>query len=293
MIKAIVTLYCPQKEDKNHILRIMQQADWLYICDNSPYSSEEEYVGYDKVTYFHWGENRGLSYAFNTVLKDTALGWHENDYVMFFDQDTVIPKGHIVKLMEEYSRLRELGVNTGCIGPCYFNTSNNTLELPRRKVLLSEKTLAVKSIITTSMLCRYKDLHSIGFWNEDVFLDMADWDLCWRFLKHGYQCCMTKASVIRHAVGTGEKRIGFFSMRVGRPVREYYQLRDCRYLFWKHYVPVWFKVRFVMMLTVRSAAHILFLDERKQRIFYMKKARRDYMKGVKGAAGNRPALVNR
>ncbi len=283
MVKGIVTLYYPEKQNRDNVLRILKQVDWLFICDNSPVSSEAEYADYKRITYFHWGENRGLSYAFNTVLKDTALGWHEKDYVIFFDQDTVIAKHHIEKLVNEYEKLKKKQIHIGCLGVCYFNTSNHVLQLPRKKVWISRETLDVSKVITSSMLCRYGDLRRIHFWNDDVFLDMADWDLCWRFKKNGYKCCMTKVSVISHSIGTGEKKIGFITMRVGRPVREYYELRDCRYLLKKDYVPFQFKIRFVLMILVRSVMHILFLDEKKERIMYMNKARKDYCHNVKGA----------
>lgn len=281
-IKAIVTLYYPQEKHKKNILRISDQVDELYICDNSPESSEHLYKGLDKVKYIYWGENRGLSYAFNTVLNNKCYKWSKNDYVIFFDQDTVIPENHVYKLMQEYNQLKLSGVKVGCLGPVYYNTSNRSLELPRYFKRISKNSIKVKSIITTSMLCRYGDLVKVGLWNEEIFLDMADWDLCWRFINEGYQCCMTTISKICHSVGEGEKKIGFISLRTGKPIREYYQLRDCRYLLKKKYTPDKYKLRFILMITLRSFLHLLFFEDRKERLMYMNRARCDYVHSIKG-----------
>lgn len=282
-VRAMITLYYPKEKHVEYIRKIQKQADQVFLCDNSPYDNSNKFKNMVHTEYLYWGENRGLSAAFNTVLADAGYEWKDDDFVIFFDQDTRIPDGHIRKLIREYERLQDEGISVGCLGPCYYNTSNHKLELPRRKIRLSEHVLDVKSIITTSMLCRYGNIKKAGLWNEDVFLDMADWDLCWRFMDAGYKCCMTKASVIRHTVGTGEKKIGPVSLRVGMPVREYYELRDCRYLLNQCYVPLKFRLRFILMITVRSAVHLIFYNEKKKRLHYMWRAMLDYHKGVKGA----------
>lgn len=281
-IKAIITLYYPQEKHRNNILRIACQVDEVYVCDNSPKSNEHIYKNINKVTYIYWGENRGISYAFNSVLYNKCYKWSESDYILFFDQDTIIPENHVYKLIQEYNRLKMLGVRVGCLGPVYYNTSNRTLEFPRRYKRISKNSIEVQSIITTSMLCRYGDIKEIGFWNEEIFLDMADWDLCWRLLEKGYQCCMTTVSKIHHSVGEGEKKVGLMSLRVGKPIREYYQLRDCRYLLKKKYTPSKYKLRFILMITLRSFLHLLLFDNRKERLMYMNYARYDFLHGIKG-----------
>lgn len=282
-IVGIITLYYPKSEQVDNAKRIAEQVDLLLLCDNSKNENCDMFQEIKNAKYFFWGENRGLSRAFNTVLKDAALDWKGSDYVIFFDQDSVIPDQHIQKLIAEYEQLICSGVDVGCLGPVYYNTSNQRTEVPKDKEAVSEKSLKVKSIITTSMLCTYKNLKGIGFWNENIFLDMADWDICWRFMAQGKLCCMTFASVIRHSVGQGKKKVGPIELRVGSPFREYYQTRDCQYLLKEDYVPFKFKMRFYAMLTLRPALHLLFLENKKERMQYIRKGMRDYKQGITGS----------
>lgn len=285
-VKALMTVYYPGDEQLRHAKRCARQVDELYICDNSPSDSKELFAGEQNMTYCWMRKNLGLSGAFNRLLADTSWGWKEDDWILFLDQDSVIPGRHIQKLVSTFTRLRKAGINVGCLGPVFYNKSRGSVEMPRLARRLSTGEMVVSSIITSSMLCRYGDLKSIGFWNEEIFLDMADWELCWRLRQKGYVCCMTKRTSFLHTVGEGEKRIGVLRLRVGKPFREYYETRDCLTLLKKSYTPPRYKLRFLAMLTVRPLLHLLFLDDAGQRRYYIEKGICDYRKKIYGGLAN-------
>lgn len=283
MIKAIVTIYYPSSAVRENIERILNQVDVVWICDNSPkVDNRDLFENLDKLNYVWFGENRGLSLAFNTILKDPAGQWEDDDYIVFFDQDSSVGPDHMRNLVKEYELLRGEGHAVGCLGPVFFNTSNGQIEKPRMRKYLNNTSYAVSSIITSSMLCKYGDIREIGFWNEDIFLDMADWDLCWRLQKGRKLSCMTEVTVLQHSLGVGEKKIGPFSLRVGKPFREYYQIRDCLYLFTKPYTPFKYRIRFLAMIFVRSPLHILFQDAKMDRLKYILKGLRDFIRRKHG-----------
>ena len=145
-----------------------------------------------------------------------------------------------------------------------------------RKMVNSDSYIT-KSIITSSMLTTYGNLEKVGFWNEKVFLDMADWDLCWRMMNRGMACCMTNKVVLQHSLGLGEKRILFLRIKIGAAIREYYQTRDCLYLLKEEYVPLKYKIRFVMMITIRPIEHLLFLSDKRKRALYIYRGFKDYI----------------
>ena len=221
-----------------------------------------------------------MSAAFNRVLKEKTF--NDDDFIIFFDQDSHISDEHINILCKEYKKLEDRGFALGCLGPVYFNTSSGIVEIPKQKKQLTEHSYSVKSIITSSMLTRYKILKDIDFWNEEIFLDMADWDVCWRFIASKKLCCMTDAVTLNHTLGNGEKKIGLLRVREGSPFREYYQTRDCLYLLKKNYVPFKFKIRFMLMITVRPILHFLFLPNKRKRLFYIKQGIHDYRNGIHG-----------
>lgn len=279
MTYALITVFHPTEDVKENVGKIAKQVDMVFICDNSPYPNRMLFEPLEKefaVQYIFFGENLGLSRAFNRVLKDSVYGWKDHDYIFFFDQDSEIENQHTDRLIATYERVRKAGCDIGCLGPVYFNTSSGSVEVPRMKKPVLENTYAVSGIITSSMLCSYGNLREIGFWNEDVFLDLADWDLCWRLRKAGKLCCITEAVVLRHSVGKGEKKIGPLRLRVGAPIREYYQIRDSLYLLRKEYTPMKYRVRFLAMVAVRSPLHVLFLEDKGERMHYILQGITDY-----------------
>lgn len=227
--------------------------------------------------YIYFGNNLGLSSAFNSVLKNKENHFSNNDFIIFFDQDSRIGNNYIKELISEYNKLEDLGLNIGCLGPIYFNTSSKKTEIPKNRKWLDNTSYEVKSIITSSLLCRYKNLKLIDFWNQEIFLDMADWDLCWRLIHKKLICCMTETVKLYHSLGIGEKKIGPFHIKYGKPVREYYQTRDCLFLLTKNYVPLKFKIRFWGMITIRPIIHLMFLDHPKERGSYIRRGFIDYL----------------
>ena len=294
MINALITVYYPSESVISNVSAIAKQVDVLYICDNSPTENRKMFTSAElsnKIKYVFFGENLGLSGAFNRILKSKEYNFSDEDYIFFFDQDTFISGGHIENMINEYEALEKDGIDIGNIGPTFFNTSNNVVETPRLKKDITEDTWEVNGIITSSMLCKYKKLKEVGFWNERVFLDMADWELSWRLMAKKHKCLMTKKVVFRHSIGIGEKKVGPLHLRVGHTYREYYQMRECLYLLFKKYTPFIYRVRFLAMIFIRSPLHLIFLKDRKRRIRFIFKGLGDYFRKVTGPID--PEFLNR
>lgn len=279
---SIITLYNPKTENYNNIERIRRQSDIIVICDNSEGTDEKVYLDDDRMIVFHFGRNLGLSKAFNSVLKSHIIEWKDSDFIMFFDQDSIIEDGHIQKMVDSYIYINEKGYKVACIGPVFFNKARNKIESPKRNKRVSDSIIVVDSIITSSMLTQYKKLKNVGFWNENIFLDMADWDLCWRFNSYGYLCCMTNSVVLTHMVGEGDKKCIIFNIRNPKPIREYYETRDCLYLFKEKYTPFRYKFRFIGMITLRPLLHFIFLNCKTERKRYIRRGIEDYKKNIHG-----------
>lgn len=282
MVRALITLFKPDSSVVANIKTIIPQVDEVYLSDNSPEPNADAFLNLDKVKYRFNGGNLAISGAFNKILEDTSITWSDDDYVIFFDQDSAIKPNHINKLIKRYEWLLKHGIKVGCLGPIYFNRSTNQLAIPRIKKQISKYDYIVKSIITSSMISKYGILKSVGFWNEDVFLDMADWDLCWRIREKGYECVETKASVLDHAVGSGVVKVGKINISETNQIREYYQARNYLYLLHKKYVPIKYKIEFIQNLTIRPILHYLYLDNGKKRMQYIREGIRDYKKGYFG-----------
>ena len=189
--------------------------------------------------------------------------------------------GNIISLITEFEKINR-SKDIGCLGPFYYEVNSDTVQIPKSKNRITENSYTVKSIITSSMLTTYDVIKDVGFWNEDLFLDYADWDLCWRLQKDGMCCCITDAVTLRHSLGQGKKKIGALNLRVAAPIREYYQMRDSRYLLNKNYVPFKYKIRFLINIYLRSVLHVHYFDNGEQRKKYIERAKKDFKKGIRG-----------
>ncbi len=280
-ITAIVSVYNPNPKIVNNINAIGEQVNRIIICDNSTKDNKEMFLK-NNFFYFSKHRNLGLPGAFNSVLKDSAYRWEADEFVIFFDQDSQINDGYISGLVSAYIDVEKKYTSLGCMGPVFYNTSNQTLEVPHIKTELIEKNYKVDNVITSSMITRYRNLKKIGFWNDNLFLDFADWDLCWRMEKAGLMCVITENVVLHHSVGSGQKKIGPVHLRVGAPFREYYQTRDVYYLLKEDYIPPKMKLRLLANVTIRPVVHLMFLDDKDKRRYFIKKGKKDYEKGIKG-----------
>ena len=278
-IIAIISVFHPDEFNIINIEKFIEQVDFAYICDNSPQKSSALEV-LEKSEYIFNGANLGLSLAFNRVLK--SYSFLNSDFIVFFDQDSVIQKGHIQTLVSEYERLEMRGIKIGCIGPNFYNVYSNR-ENTYIDNTYNKNVRAVDFLMTSSLLCKYDTLKNIGFWNEKIFLDLSDYDLCWRIRANGYMLFIAPSIILCHALGKGEKKIGLLRIKEGSPFRVYYQTRDCLRLIAKSYVPLKFKLRFFLMLTVRPIVYLIFLGDKRERIKYYIKGIRDFSKGIYGS----------
>ena len=71
---ALITVFHPAEKVKDNICAIAKQVDSVIICDNSPDSNHVLFaplIEAHNIHYRYFGENRGLSRAFNRVLLDS------------------------------------------------------------------------------------------------------------------------------------------------------------------------------------------------------------------------------
>ena len=276
MIYSLITVYNPKSvEDVNrNIYTIASQVDKIYICDNSASKtlfselpSNSEHLFFNK--------NLGLSQAFNKVLK--GYTFNNEDFIIFFDQDSLISDGYINSLIDIYKELESNNIKVGCLCPVLFNsTSNSIIEVDKSKQIL-EGCYEVSQMLTSSTMCRYSVLNKIDFWNEKVFLDLADFDLTWRVKNAGYKNIRTDRLLFNHTYGDSIKKFGKYKITVEAPVREYYQLRESLYLLPKKYVPSKYKKKFLFAVTFRPLLHILLLDNKLKRLKFMLIAWKDFI----------------
>lgn len=280
MVTAIISLFNPKIEVVNNIMMISKQVDRVILADNSLKSNNNILVtSGQNIIYKHMGGNLGIPRAFNTILSDNSFFWSDDEFVIFFDQDSHIAKDQINLLKESYIFFSKKQ-KVGAIGAAYKNMDGK-VELPHKKTKIGENVYIVQDLITSSMLTKYGLLKEIGFWNEDLFLDGADWDLSWRLRYAGYVCILKTDIPFVHEVGKGIKSAAI-KMRDCHPIRNYYRTRDNLYLVKKIYTPIYLKARLLIDVFLVNVLRIIFLDQRIDRLKYIVRGMRDYNENISG-----------
>lgn len=282
-VYALVTVYNPQKSVLNNIQNLAKQTKTVFILDNSN-SVSIELQGLDNTVYVSNKKNLGLSCAFNHILKEKDFS--DEDYIIFFDQDSLITENYISKLVKEFN-LNRVKYNLACIAPIIFdcNTKENSMS---RQVTKNQNTklIILPRLITSSLLTQYKYLRIINFWDEDIFLDWADFDLTYRFQAAGYNCGIASNIVLDHHLGDRNKKFLGKNFPYYSPIREYYQVRDALRCAFKRTTPAKEKLGMFYVATVRLVIHLLILDRKCERIKYYIKAYRDFLRHKVGECGN-------
>ncbi len=283
-IVSLVTFFDPNSTNANNVRAIAAQSDSTIVMDNSRSDNSRLFGSRpedEKIRYIANGSNLGLSTAFNTCLTDSRhFAWNADDYVVFFDQDTHIEPNHIAALIEEFDTLNRLGYKVGCIGPAYYETNAQKTRIPKLRKEVSPTSMLVEKVITSSMLTTYENLQSVGFWSGDIFLDMADYDLCWKMADRGYVIALTTRSVIVHEIGESASGVLAHNISQSKPFREYYQMRDRLYLLRKPYVPLASKAVLLYEATIQAGLRLATSADRAERLRYMRLGAKHFRRGI-------------
>jgi len=269
---ALVTLYNPDEKIAKRIETLSKQVSKVVLLDNSPNAQcERLFFSAENVVYHFLGKNLGLSSAFNWALKNLDFIKH-SDYVLFFDQDSCVTENLVHILVSDFEKLSRI-YKVGCIGPVYFDSTKKEISgINKRCIKIDEDIYKTSEIITSSLLTTYDVLEKIGFWDETIFLDYADFELCWRMKKYGFETFISKNTVLNHSLGVGvlKCRLVFKEMtfNYSTPLREYYQTRAAVKLLKRNYVPSNWKRNFVFNLTGRIFFFVFYLPHKFKRLEY-------------------------
>ena len=284
-IVALVTLYHPDPAVTTNMEMLSKQVSTILLLDNTPNTNNSKlFEKIENSQYYANYKNLGLSVAFNNGLRHNSA--KNSDYIIFFDQDSQVTDNLINSLIIDFERTNAHN-KVGCVGPLYHEKNSNEKKVPNDKLPVLANIYSVKNVITSSMLTKYEILDEIGFWNEKIFLDLADWDLCWRLRQHGYMVCLSLNAILNHTLGSSVKKILFLKIRQSNSIREYYGIRDSIKLFSMPYTPFKYKLRFIITWTLMPAVYLTFLPKRIKRYQHIVRGYIDGLKGINGEFGGR------
>lgn len=270
-IAGIVILYNPNSSVRKNIKSYMYYFDQLLLIDNSSSNNKFLFDGMlsAKVFYIALMENKGISYAINYGF--TYFKGKNVHYVITMDQDSSFGT-NIIGQYKEYIQHKEMRDVLALI-PQYKTNRNN----------LSKNTgyEEVKLAMQSGSLFSIDILDRIGAFNDDLFLDVVDWEFFVRGRKRGLKIIRcNKAILIHQPAITKEIRLGNKKIRYGTavPVRYYYQIRNLLWGTIKYKYPY-----FLFIFIVKWAKIIFLFDNKWEYIKYGVKAIKDAFQSNLGA----------
>ncbi|WP_413524481.1 glycosyltransferase family 2 protein [Carnobacterium divergens] len=264
-IGIVVVSYHPNIDElEKNISEYHQCANELIIVDNS-----DDNVSFDRikklfnVEIIKLNENKGIAYAQNVGIERLVKN-KDNKYILFFDQDSFLTSEQITELKKIYTEQERNKKNIGLVGPT-IKTKQNSIE-------------SVNETLSSGSLIKIKVLKDVGLMNENLFIDLVDYEWCWRAIKKNYVIVRANNILLEHQLGEGR----FFLIGIPQPIRHYYQFRNTIYLLNKSYVPFRFKIKYSVLLPIKFLVYVLFFKDRKQRLSYMYAGIKDGFKNRMG-----------
>ncbi|MBN3217265.1 rhamnosyltransferase [Pectobacterium polaris] len=275
-ITGIIVTYNPEIDIFSQVIKtISNQVSQLVIMDNNSFniSHIDELVRDAKnVELLKLDENIGLAAAQNIAIKHNKDNYH-NNYVVFFDQDSIISDFFISELIDAESELSLNGEKVAAVGPSFFDPTNNQFYPATvysgpfiKRVFLEEHPVEVTFLIASGCMIRKETLDSIGYMKEELFIDYIDVEWSLRAKSKGYKVFIAPKAKMAHRIG--DKRISFLgrTISIHSPFRRYYLVRNSFFMIRLPYIPLGYKFREVIFNMLRVCIGFL-LSKQKMKVF--------------------------
>ncbi|MGL4934739.1 MAG: glycosyltransferase family 2 protein [Cetobacterium sp.] len=277
-IYAIVVTYNPELKNLNESLdRILKEVDGVIVCNNSIQNLN---ILKKNVECFNFGENLGIARAQSIGMKK-AFQEYNADFIIQFDQDSLIDSGMIQKLIQVYNTKYSKNI-LAIVGP--QNYDKDTLKEEHEKFFNRKKDLEDRNIIEVEVLISSgclisKDVYyKNGSMKDEWFIDIVDFEYCWRAKKNNIKILKVKDAKLAHKVGNGKTKtkIGL-KIETWSPIRHYYQFRNNLYALKLDYVPLKYKISIIIKFLFQFLFYRYLLKDGIIRKDYMKKGINDFV----------------
>jgi rhamnosyltransferase len=241
---AIVTSYNPDQGFGERLNQIFPQVDKIVIVDNNSDSASlallRNIASNFKTHILYNSSNLGVATALNQGVnwaKDNNFEW-----VIFFDQDTLVVKNLVETLFNSYQTALTEG-KIGLIGAGYSDFKYRNISVPnssQAKNTFKE----VKFIITSGSLMEISVFNKIGPFMDDLFIDSVDIEYCLRARAKGYKVIQLDEVLMSHSIGSSTRHKFIWKMTDTSnhtPLRRYYMMRNSIIVAKKYFFkyPLW------------------------------------------------------
>lgn len=242
-IASIVVTYNRKKlleECINRLLDCKTKELTIYIIDNASTDGTKEMINKkfkDKVRYVNTGENLGGAGGFNYGMKH-ALNDSKYDYLWIMDDDTIVHKDSLEKLLEkakilnnDFSYLSSIALWTDN-NLCDMNVQSvgrNTIEEYKK---IKDGIICINSASFVSCLINVETIKEVGLPIKEFFIYGDDFEYTKRLgtIKKGF---LVPESIVTHKMNSNTG-INLIDAEKTRIDRYYYNFRNLLYTYKKY-----------------------------------------------------------
>lgn len=229
---ASIVTYNPDIERLySNIKSIISQISDIIIIDNGSNNTNEIQSllrQFDNISIIYNEENKGIATALNQAAKCALEKGYK--WIVTLDQDSIAPD-NLVATYSVFANRNDIGIL------CCKIIDRNFGELKAQKI----KTKGFEEVpicITSASMMNLNAWKEVGGFNEDMFIDSVDFDICLSMREHGYRIIKTYDTALLHEVGHSEIRKLFgkeYQIYHHSPLRYYYMIRNGIYLGKRHH----------------------------------------------------------
>ena len=279
-VLAGIVLYNPDLQRlRENISAIRPQVDEIIFVDNGSAQigkirEELALQGLDTGScLIENGCNLGIAAALNQIL--AYAGRNGFEWFITMDQDSVCEPG-LVDKYRGYADLPDAGILTCRI------VDRNFVEKPRLEAI--DQPVEIDSCITSASFCNEKAVREVGGFDEKMFIDSVDFEICVNLRNHGYKVYRVPFTGLLHEVGHGKNVRLFLKKQVvynHSALRNYYIARNHLYMAKKY--PQEFPILKMYLKELETRLLILLYEnDKRKKLRARRQGFRDARKGKMG-----------
>ncbi len=229
-IVAGIVLYNPDIERlQENLLHIARQVSKVICVDNGSKNVDavnNVLKNYENVEIIYFSQNKGIACALNEIVRyaeKNGFSW-----VLTLDQDSVCDDS-IVQHYRNYIERNDTK-RIGCI-TCFIkdrNFDDESNKYQEQDILYC---------ITSGSLMNTSAMREVGYFDEKMFIDKVDVDICINLRNHGYRIVQIGYVGLLHEIGHAKQiNLGFrrWELYNHSSFRRYYMCRNASYLLLKY-----------------------------------------------------------
>lgn len=255
-LAGIVAYHPDVKRLEENLSAIAPQVDAVVVFVNgvdSVAAVQKAAATFETVSLLINDKNAGVSVGLSRIMEYAIQNTF--DWVLSIDQDSVCRPG-LIECYKSYVNLPNVGILTCCITDRNFSEDSGFDK--------NDKYCQIGGCITAGSFTNVKAYRESDGYDEVMFIDGVDWDICYNLRRHGYCLYRINFDGVLHEVGHG-KNVSLFGKKVvalgESPLRNYYMARNNVYLARKY--PEFLKMPNTLLHELGVEVIILLYEDQK------------------------------